>query len=161
MFIISGMMKSKGQFREAWLVNHRVNALLIHAVGEEGLDKSYAPRARNVRKVFVHIHNQRLNWLGAILKHPPKIARLKSREAHDVATLLAALEESGLAMADLVDRIFRKEEVKGFDRSPATFLAFALAHEAHHRGQVILTLRMAGTPIPREAVNALWDWDTL
>ena len=149
------------QFREAWLVNHRVNALLLDAVGEEGLEQSYAPRARNVRKVFVHMHNQRLNWLGATLKNPPKIARLKAREAHDVATLKAALEESGQAMADLVERIFRKEEVKGFDRSPATFLAFVLAHEAHHRGQVVLTLRMAGKPIPREAANALWDWDTL
>lgn len=154
-------MKIGAQFREAWLVNHRVNALLLNAVGEEGLDCSYAARARNVRKVFVHLHNQRLNWLGAILKHPPVIPKLKSREAHTVAHLKEALESSAQAMAALMERIARKGKVRGFERSPASFLAFALAHEAHHRGQVILALRLAGKPIPREALAGLWDWDTV
>jgi uncharacterized damage-inducible protein DinB len=151
-------MKKKAAFREAWLANHRVNRALLSAIGENGLEVGYSPRARNVRRIFVHLHHTRLNWLGTILKDPPQILRLKNRDRHDVAALTEALEQSGQAMADLLAKISTKEVVKGFKWSPETFLAFTIAHEAHHRGQVILALRLSGNPIPREALSALWDW---
>lgn len=140
-------------------MNHRINALLLAAVGEEGLEVSYAPRTRNVRRIFVHLHNARLNWLGGVVKHPPQVARLKGRDPHDVSALGAALDASAFAIADLLEHIGKKDQVRGFDRSPATFLAFMLAHEAHHRGQIILALRMVGKPLPRSVTEELWNWD--
>jgi uncharacterized damage-inducible protein DinB len=151
-------MKKKAQFREAWLVNHRMNLLLLEAVGEEGLTVSYAPRARNVRRIFVHLHNQRLNWLGAMVKNPPQIERLKNRDPHDIPTLKAALDQSAMAIADMLEPIAKARKLKGFDRSPVTLLGFMLAHEAHHRGQAILALRLAGKPLPREVTASIWDW---
>ncbi|MFM2377075.1 MAG: hypothetical protein RLZZ165_2172 [Bacteroidota bacterium] len=151
-------MKKKTAFREAWLANHRVNRELLTAIGEDGLGVSYAPRARNVRRIFVHLHNTRLNWLGTILKDPPQILRLKNRDQHNVAALTEALEQSGRAMADLLANISSKEVVRGFEWSPESFLAYTIAHEAHHRGQAVLALRLSGNPVPREVLSALWDW---
>jgi uncharacterized damage-inducible protein DinB len=153
-------LKTKKQFREAWLVSHRINLMLLDAIGENALATSYAPRTRNIRRIFVHLHNQRLNWLGAMVKNPPQIERLKSRDPHDIPALKAALDNSANAIADLLEGIAKQRKpLNGFHRSPTTLLAFMVAHEAHHRGQVVLALRLAAKPLPRELTAALWDWD--
>lgn len=154
-------LKTHQQFQEAWFVSHRINLQLLAAIGDENLGVSYAPRARNVRRIFVHLHNTRLNWLGAVLKNPPELARLKTRDAHDVAALSAALDASANAVGEMLRKIVKRESVRGFDRSPATFLAFMIAHEAHHRGQAILALRQAGKALPRHVLADLWDWDQI
>jgi uncharacterized damage-inducible protein DinB len=48
--------------------------------------------------------------------------------------------------------------VAGWRGPPATFLAYLVAHEAHHRGLAIVALRAAGHRLPTEVVYGLWDW---
>jgi uncharacterized damage-inducible protein DinB len=33
-----------------------------------------------------------------------------------------------------------------------------VAHEGHHRGQILLIARALGKPLSRETVNGLWGW---
>jgi uncharacterized damage-inducible protein DinB len=154
-------LKKREQFKESWLVNHRVNLRLLEAVGEEGLTVSYDPRARNVRRIYVHMHNARLNWVGAMMKHPPEVARLKTREPHTIPALIAALTESSDAVVAMLEQVAKEEKVRHFERSPATLLSMMIAHEAHHRGQIVLAMRLSGKPLPREVSAALWDWDEI
>jgi uncharacterized damage-inducible protein DinB len=151
-------MSKKEEYRNVWLECNRLNLLLLEAVGENGLQVRYAARARDVRRTFVHMHNARLGWLGAVMKDPPQITRLKSREAHDLATLKAALQESGNAIADMLESIVHKQQVPGFERSPLLVLTYMTSHEAHHRGQIIVALRLAGKALPREMILSLWDY---
>jgi uncharacterized damage-inducible protein DinB len=146
------------QFRAAWLQNLRLNRQLLEAVGDDGLGAHYVARARNVRRTFVHMHNARLGWLGAVLDAPPQLTRLKSREAHTVAELHLALEASGLAVADLLARMAGKQLVPGFERNPVAVLSYMIAHEAHHRGQIVVAMRLAGKPLARDVSLGLWDW---
>ena len=37
-------------------------------------------------------------------------------------------------------------------------LTYFVAHEAHHRGQLLLAARQLGSPVPKDAMNALWEW---
>jgi uncharacterized damage-inducible protein DinB len=151
-------MGRKAQFREAWEMNEGMNRCLLDEIGADGLSACYAPRARSVRRVFVHIHNMRLHWLGALAHDAPQLARLKSREAHDVETLRTALTASGAAIITWLCSIAKKENVKIFEHSPMSLLSFMIAHEAHHRGQIIVAMRLAGKPLARETILDLWDF---
>ncbi len=137
---------------------NRLNLLLLGAMGDESLTAGYAPRARNVRRTWVHMYHARLGWLGAVMENPPTLPRIKSREAHTVEDLQAAFEESGLAIAEMLDAFAKKKLVPGFDRSPLEVLTYMVTHEAHHRGQMIVALRMAGKPVPRSVLLDLWDY---
>jgi uncharacterized damage-inducible protein DinB len=38
------------------------------------------------------------------------------------------------------------------------FLCYFVAHEAHHRGQLIMLARQLGHRLPRDVENGLWQW---
>lgn len=40
-------------------------------------------------------------------------------------------------------------------------LAYMLAHEAHHRGQVCMLAHQLGFPLPSRVTSELWDWERL
>ncbi|MGH7626499.1 MAG: DinB family protein [Gemmatimonadaceae bacterium] len=39
-------------------------------------------------------------------------------------------------------------------------LTYFVAHEAHHRGQIVMLARELGHRLSREATNGLWQWST-
>lgn len=156
-------MKLKKQLQISWAVNQQMNLRLLVALDFAQLDcKGIAKRSRNVRKIWAHMHHARLNWLGGMLKNPPKIGRMKTREAISTAEIAAALDESANAIAQMLKVIAAgksSKQTKAFQAPPMVFLGMMIAHEAHHRAQILATLRHAGMPVAREVADALWDWD--
>lgn len=39
-------------------------------------------------------------------------------------------------------------------------LAYFVAHESHHRGSILLTLKQCG-PVDQTTRYAIWDWDRI
>jgi uncharacterized damage-inducible protein DinB len=40
-------------------------------------------------------------------------------------------------------------------------VAYFVAHEAHHRGQLILVARQLGHRLPRDVTGGVWQWNRL
>ena len=39
--------------------------------------------------------------------------------------------------------------------------AYMFAHEAHHRGQILMLAHQLGHPLPDDAAYGIWHWDKL
>lgn len=72
--------------------------------------------------------------------------------------LRGTLRASENALARLFEDAEAAGKVKSFAGSPATYLGYFIAHEAHHRGLVLVSLRLSGTKLPKEITYGIWYW---
>jgi len=49
---------------------------------------------------------------------------------------------------------------EGFKKGIFTTLSYFIAHESHHRGSILLTLKEAGYNLDKDDRDAIWSWDT-
>lgn len=147
---------------EPWRVGNRVNLFLLEQLDPEALAIVSRPRARSVGDQFAHIHNARILWLGVAA---PDLAdglrKFSKGEYGDVQDLQESLTASSERMERLLERGFEEGKIKGYKGSPALFLGYLLAHEAHHRGQVMLTLKLGGYKLPQEVQYGMWEWEKM
>lgn len=166
------MREEHRRLLEAWRINDRITTFLVErippALWTAALPAS--PR-RTVRSIGAHLHNTRCNWLkslaaGAGVAVPARVDRASATPTA-VATALRRSDEQILLMLQA-----------GFDnggdfpgvssafvwgaipRNVPLFVAYAVSHEAHHRGQVLLMARELGQRLPREVVAGLWQWSS-
>jgi uncharacterized damage-inducible protein DinB len=143
---------------EAWQIQSRVNDRLLDLLEEAHMGDAYAPLTRDVTKTLHHLHNTRLLWLDSAGHLPSDVRRIDKRAEPRLAAIRAGLAASSAAMAEFIRHCGETGVVPGFQRSPAAFVAYLVAHEAHHRGQVIVALRLRGHKLSHAQVEALWEW---
>jgi len=115
-------------------------------------------KGRNVARVFSHMHEVRCSRLerAGVAGDLP---RIDGKEVPGRAWLRDALASSGEACADLVRGAYGTEApIKGWKRSPALLLAYWIAHEAHHRGQIAQALKQSGVRPPDEVSYGTWGY---
>ena len=141
--------------------NNRINEFLIRNLPAAAWEASPpGGKGRSIAAIIAHMHNVRLMWLkavGASGAVPEKIdpGNLAQAEA------ISRLNESCNAMLPVLEAALRGDgRVKGFKPDVAGFLAYLLAHDAHHRGQIAILARQLGHPLPRGAMFGLWEWGT-
>ena len=147
---------------EAWHTSNRCNLLLLDALEEDHLSLVSRPRARSVGDQFAHLHNARLMWLE---HSAPDLAegmeKIASGAYGDIERLESILNASAEAIAKLLERSIETGNVKSYRGSPELFFAYLVAHEGHHRGQVLLTLKLAGVSVDKSVQYGIWDWPKL
>ena len=147
---------------EAWRTNHRITLYLFDRIGEDGMRCTLSTRGgRDVARQFAHMHDVRLDHLE---RRAPDLAMgltpFRSKEHPDRDTLRAALVASGEAIeAFLAGLAAGEKRRKGFGKGIATTLAYFVAHESHHRGSILLTLKVSGHKVDQDTAYAIWDWD--
>ena len=150
----------------AWQTNNRVTTYLIENIPKEIWTVSIpgSPR-RTVRNVVAHLHNSRCMWIKMIgEKHGVKVPSAVDVKKVTPAQLRKALDRSSRGMIDLIKLGSSRggsvppSAWQNFPTDLTHFLAYFVAHEAHHRGQLILIARQLGHPLPKAVTSGLWQW---
>jgi uncharacterized damage-inducible protein DinB len=149
------------QLLETWAIHDRINVYVLEALSVEAL-AARAGRGRTVAEQFAHVHNVRLMWhASAAPDLAAALTKLDKDTALSKAGLKQALTASGAAITVLLKQAFASGgRVKGFKPHAAAFLGYLIAHESHHRGQVALTLKLAGHPLDKKVAYGMWEWGT-
>jgi uncharacterized damage-inducible protein DinB len=153
----------------AWRTSNRVTIDLIEQI-PPALWLAEVPGAprRTVRMVAAHLHNSRCSWIRTLgrehgLTAPARVDRYRVTRRQ----LAAALKRSSRGMEDLLELGFAADGVlppsKGYvwrnlPLDVGHILAYFVAHEAHHRGQIVMIARQLDQLLPRAVLDGLWWW---
>ncbi len=153
----------------AWRTNARVTSFLV-----EGLPPALWPLAvpdmprRTVRGIAVHLHNSRARWIRTLgAEHGVRAPALLSPHRASKREVVAALRRS----SDGIEALLALGLAAGGDVPPSRayawrnlpldvghVLTYFVAHEGHHRGQLVMVARQLGLRLPRPVVDGLWQW---
>ena len=147
---------------ETFRTNDKITRFLVESLDEKAW-RAEPPtgKGRTVAAIVAHIHNVRHMWLTVSakgVKCPPKVDRDKVTRAQ----ALKALERSGRVMAEFLGPALAGDgRIKNFPQGAAAFIAYAISHEAHHRGQIAMLARQAGFALPQAVMFGMWEWGKL
>jgi uncharacterized damage-inducible protein DinB len=148
------------QLLETWDINNRINLYLLDAVEPATFGSHSASKGRSVGEQFAHLHNVRLMWLKVAAPDLLKgLEKIEKELALDKKLLRKSLVDSGQAIHTLLSNsISSGGKVKGFKPHVGAFLGYLISHDAHHRGQILLSLKQAGHPIDKKTQYGIWEW---
>ena len=152
-----------------WRTNNRITVFLIEQLSPKLWTAAVpgAPR-RTVRMIAGHIHNARCMWIKTLGKeHGIEVPDSVDRRRASQKQVVRALDRSSRGMISLLSL--------GCDHGgtiPASsaytwrnlpldvghVLAYFVAHEGHHRGQIVMIARQLEYRLPAEVTAGLWQW---
>jgi uncharacterized damage-inducible protein DinB len=126
---------------------------------------------RTLAAIFVHLHNSRLVWIRNSAPHlkcpaplDPFTSTIKQARRGHRESSARCLEMLRDAWSDNPSRKVRKFSRGSWSQTwpaGATMFSYMFAHDAHHRGQVILLARQLGYRLPVKAAYGIWHWEKL
>jgi len=124
---------------------------------------------RTIAAIFAHLHNVRLKWLKRSAPHlqcPPPLDPHRCTMKQAAAAHKKSAAQCLRMLSDALSASPRRRVAK-FSRDswmptwPAggTMFAYMFAHEAHHRGQILLLAHQLGYRLPE--YPGIWHWEKL
>lgn len=156
----------------AWRTNNRVTMQFIRGLPPAlwNLPVPGHPR-RTIRTIAAHMHNSRCGWVRTLgrehgITTPSRVdyRRVTPRQ------LATSLKRSGAGIEALLTLGFDSNDQvppsKGYvwrnlSLDVGHVLTYFIAHEAHHRGQIVMVARQTGHRLPPKVAAGLWQWKNL
>ena len=140
---------------DAWRVNNAVNLELLDACPDDAFELKPGS-GKTIRSNFVHLVGVRRMFLEDKMKaQAAEVPKLdwKSATREEIRAALIQTES-------LVGELFCKMETSNSQGawSAVKFFAYAVAHEAHHRSQIEIALRIGGKELDGAFLYGLWEW---
>ena len=150
-------MDLKKDLIDSWNLNNKITLYLLKNIESDWLSAKILGKGRSIGEQFIHINNIRSFWIGKVGK---KIdLKLDKKYFNDREHLNKTLEISALKMTETLNEIFQQEKITGYKPHPLAFYSQVIAHEAHHRGQIMMTITKNGFPISKSVNFGLWNWN--
>ena len=144
---------------ETWEISHRINEFLLTGIKEEYFKDVSVSKGRSVGEQFAHINNVRLMWVKvAAADLLLSLRKIETDKPITKKIILDAFEKSTPAISAVLSKGFETGKIKGFKPHPEAFLGYIIAHEAHHRGQIIVALKENGHLPDKKILYGLWEW---
>jgi uncharacterized damage-inducible protein DinB len=153
----------------AWRTNNGVTISLVQQL-PSGLWDLAVPGVphRTFRMIAAHLHNTRCQWIKTLGREHGIVApdRVDHRRVAR-RQLVTALKRSG----DGIEAVLRLglaadghvPPSKGYvwrnlSLDVGHVLTYFIAHDAHHRGQIVMAARQAGHRLPSALMGRMWQW---
>ena len=146
-----------------------MNQLLIEHLDPKAWRAKPPGKARPIAAIFTHMHNVRTKWVRLTAPHL-KIPKQLNRSNCTPKQARAGLAESAArCMEMLAEALGEGGRIKKFRRDGwakpwpvgPEMLCYMLAHEAHHRGQVLMLAHQMGFKLPNKVTPEMWNWEKL
>jgi uncharacterized damage-inducible protein DinB len=150
----------------AWRTSNRATTYLVEQLPPAVWSREVPGiSGRTVGMIAAHIHNSRCSWIRSIgARHGVKVPRLVDLRRVRPKELVRALSRSSKGMIALIElgiahggRVPRATW-QNFPTDLEHFLSYFAAHEAHHRGQLVMVARQLGHRLPRTVAGGVWQW---
>jgi uncharacterized damage-inducible protein DinB len=157
------------QLLDGWRTNNRVTVFLVEHLSPELWEAKVpgAPR-RTVRMIAGHMHNARCMWIKTLGKahgivvpravdrrnvRPKELVRALGHSSDGIISLLQLGLDHGGAIPASSAYTWRNLPL-----DVAHVLTYFVAHEGHHRGQIVMLARQLGYRLPVEVTGGLWQF---
>lgn len=154
---------------DAWRTSNRVTVYLVEQLPAELWSAPIpgSPR-RTIGMMAGHLHNSRCRWIRTLggelgVAEPPRVdSRHVTRRS-----LVPSLRRSSRGIQDLLaigcehGGTIPPSALYTWRNLPLDVghvLGYFVAHEGHHRGQIVLAARALGLRLPAAATDGLWQW---
>jgi uncharacterized damage-inducible protein DinB len=153
----------------AWRTNSLVTVRLVEQLPPVLWEASIpgVPR-RTIRAIAAHLHNARCWWLKTLgREHGIAVPRLVDLRKVTRRNLVSALKRSSRGIEALLELgIAADGQIpaskaytwRNLPLDVGHVLAYFVAHEGHHRGQIVMAARQLGHRLPPEVTGGLWQW---
>jgi len=159
---------------EIYAVNDRMNQLLFEHLDPRAWRAklpSQKTGGRTIAAIFAHLHNCRVVWIKRSAPHlkcpvalDPDRCTMKQAAAAHAKSSARCLDMLTDALSGGPARRVTKFSRGSWTRTwpaGATMFGYMFAHEAHHRGQIIMLAHQLGFRLPDAAAYGSWQWDRL
>ncbi len=149
---------------EAWRTNNRINLYLIDHISEAGMSCTLSKRGgRDVARQFAHIHNNRVWHLEKRAKDLAQgLVKFETKVTPTKVQLKEALAASCEAVESFLEGILSgAPKRRGLKKGVFATFGYHIAHESHHRGNILLTLKECGHSLAKQVQYAIWGWDQM
>ena len=141
----------------SFAIHNRIHLYLLDALAPEAWEaEPPGGKGRTLAALVSHIHGVRLMWL--------KAARVKTlpsplEKTASIAEAKEALNASAEALNERLSKALHGDgRIPNFKPDAWAFVSYLIAHEAHHRGQMMMLARQLGHPLDKSTNFGLWAW---
>ena len=149
-------MDIKADIIYSWNQNNKVTLYLLDHIEEDWLSIKLDNKGRSIGEQLVHINNIRSFWINKVGEKMD--LKIDKKYAKDKLKLKNALLFSSEKMGSTLSQLFEQETIKGFKPHSTAFYTQIIAHEAHHRGQIMTIVARNNLSISKSVNFGLWSW---